>query len=58
MSAGWRVATALAMAFTSFTIYDLLGRELYVRLMAINVVSVSALGLFICLAHLRHRSLA
>jgi hypothetical protein len=57
-SSGWRLAAALAMVLTGFTIYDLLGRSLYSRLMSINIVSVSALGLFICLAHLRRRSLA
>jgi Glycosyltransferase family 87 len=58
MAVGWRVATALAMAAMSFTIYDVLGRTLYTRLMAINIVSVSAIGLFLCLAHLRRRSVA
>ena len=57
-STGWRVVTALAMAVTSFTIYDLLGRPLYSRLMSINIVSVGALALFVCLAHLRKRALA
>jgi hypothetical protein len=57
-STGWRITTALALVFMSFTIFDLIGRPLYARLMAINVVSVCALGLFICLAHLRRRSLA
>jgi multisubunit Na+/H+ antiporter MnhF subunit len=58
MSRGWRVAAALAMAFMSFTIYDLLGRSLYAKLMAINVVSVSALVLFLCLALVRRRAVA
>jgi hypothetical protein len=58
MSPGWRAATAVAMAFMSLTIYDLVGRALYARLMAVNVVSVSAIVLFVCLAHLRRRSLA
>jgi hypothetical protein len=58
ISTGWRVVTALAMALTSFTIYDLLGRALYSRLMSVNIVSLGALGLFICLAHLRRRFLA
>lgn len=57
-STGWRIATALALAFMSFTIFDLIGRTLYFRLMAINVVSVCAITLFVCLAHLRRRSLA
>jgi hypothetical protein len=58
MSGGWRAAAVLAMVFTSFTIYDLLGRALYSRLMAVNIVSVSAIGLLLCLAHLRRRALA
>jgi len=58
MSPGWRAVTVVAMAFMGLTIYDLVGRALYARLMAINVVSVSALALFVCLAHLRRRSLA
>ena len=57
-STGWRIATALALAFMSFTIFDLIGRTLYFRLMAINVVSVCAITLFVCLAHLRRRALA
>jgi hypothetical protein len=57
-SAAWRAATAVAMVLMSFTIYDVLGRAAYGRLMAINIVSVSAVGLFVCLAHLRRRSLA
>jgi hypothetical protein len=58
LSSGWRLTAALSMAFMSFTIYDLLGRALYARLMAINIVSVSALGVFLCLAHLRRRAVA
>lgn len=58
MTTPWRVATVAAVGFMSFTIFDLLGRTLYSRLMAVNVVSVAALTLFIVLAHLRRRSLA
>lgn len=58
MTTPWRVATAVAFGLMSFTIFDLLGRTLYSRLMAINIVSVAALVLFVALAHLRHRSLA
>jgi hypothetical protein len=57
MTMPWRVATAVAFGLMSFTIFDLLGRTLYSRLMAINIVSVAALVLFVALAHLRHRSL-
>jgi hypothetical protein len=58
VSLPWRIGTALALALMSFTIYDLLGRALYSRLMAINIVSVSALGLFVCLANLRRKAIA
>lgn len=58
MTGPWQAATAVAFALMSFTIFDLLGRTLYSRLMAINIVSVAALTLFVVLAHLRHRSLA
>jgi hypothetical protein len=54
----WRITTALALGFMSFTIYDLLGRALYSRLMAVNIVSVCALVLFVCLVHLRARAVA
>ena len=57
-STAWRAAIALAMALTSFTIYDLLGRTLYSWLMTLNIVSVGALGLFAGLAYLRRRALA
>ena len=54
----WRVTTAAALAFMSFTIYDVVGRALYSRLMAVNIISVSALVLFVCLVHLRSRAVA
>jgi hypothetical protein len=58
MTPPWRVVTALAAVLMSFTIFDLLGRALYTRLMAVNIVSVAALALFAALAHLRGRALA
>jgi hypothetical protein len=58
MSGPWRVATAVAVGFMSFTIFDLLGRTLYSHLMAVNIVSVAALALFAALVYLRHRALA
>jgi hypothetical protein len=54
----WRVAMLAALGFMSFTIFDVLGRTLYSQLMAINIVSVAALMLVVCLAHLRSRALA
>ena len=58
MSVPWRAATAIAAGLMSFTIFDLLGRALYSRLMAVNIVSVAALALFASLAHLRAKELA
>jgi hypothetical protein len=58
MTAPWRAATAVAAALMSFTIFDLLGRALYSRLMAVNIVSIAALALFASLVHLRARGLA
>ena len=54
----WKIVSAVAIALVSFTIFDLLGRGLYTRLMAMAVVSVGALLLVLCLAHLRWRALA
>jgi len=41
-----------------FTIFDLMGRVLYSRLMAMSIVSVAALGLAVTLAHLRWKEIA
>ena len=54
----WKIVSAVAIALVSLTIFDLLGRGLYARLMAMAAVSVGALLLAFCLAHLRSRSLA
>jgi hypothetical protein len=58
MTGPWRVTTAVAIGFMSFTIFDLLGRALYSRLMAVSVVSVAALALFSSLIYVRGRALA
>lgn len=54
----WRAGTGAAVALMSFTIFDLLGRALYARLMAVSVVTVAALVLLVGLAQLRRRALA
>jgi hypothetical protein len=41
-----------------FTIFDLMGRALYGRLMAMSIVSVAALGLAVALSQLRWKALA
>ena len=54
----WRIITAVAFAFMSFTIFDLLGRALYARMMVLSVVSVAAIVLVGCLIAVRRRGLA
>jgi Glycosyltransferase family 87 len=54
----WRLATGTAIGLMSFTIFDLLGRWLYTRLMALSVVTICALIMLAALAHLRARALA
>lgn len=58
MSRPWRVGTLAALILMSFTIFDLLGRTLYARMMAISIVSVCALALIVSLARLRWKAIA
>ncbi len=58
MGRGWRIFTGVSLALMCFTIFDLMGRVLYGRLMAMSIVSVAALGLAVALAHLRWKALA
>jgi hypothetical protein len=58
MSRAWQLATMAGMGLMSFTIYDLLGRALYARMMAWSVVSVGAIVLLVSLVQLRWRRLA
>jgi hypothetical protein len=50
---GWQVTAATGFLLTSFTIYDLLGRTVYLSLMSLSVVTVGALLLAVCLVRLR-----
>ncbi len=58
MSRPWRYTTMAAMAVMSFTIFDVVGRTIYTRLMTWSVISVSACVLIAALAYLRWRELA
>jgi hypothetical protein len=49
----WQAVTVVGFALTSFTIYDLLGRSLYLSLMAASVVTVGALLIAASLIRLR-----
>jgi hypothetical protein len=58
LSISWRALTALGIFLTSFTIFDLLRRTLYIFLMEWSGVSVGAVLIAACLIHLRWRALA
>jgi hypothetical protein len=58
VAAPWKAATVTAVLLVSFTIFDLVGRRLYVASMQFSVVTIGALLLAACLAHLRWRALA
>jgi Glycosyltransferase family 87 len=53
----WRIATALSLGFMGLTLFDLMGRALYGRFMALSIVSVAAMGAAVALTHLRWRLL-
>jgi hypothetical protein len=53
----WQVATALSLALMGLTVFDLMGRALYMQFMALSIVSVAAIGAAVALTHLRWRSL-
>ena len=57
VSREWRVATALSLALMGLTIFDVMGRTLYARFMALSIVSVAALGAAVALTHLRWKAL-
>jgi hypothetical protein len=52
-SPGWKTATAAGFLLTSFTIYDLVGRSLYLTLMSFSVITVGALLLAAATLRLR-----
>jgi hypothetical protein len=49
----WQVTAGVALALMGLTIFDLMGRALYARFMALSIVSVAAIGVAIVLARLR-----
>jgi hypothetical protein len=54
----WRFGQAVALVLMCLTMFDLMGRELYGRFMALSLVTVAAMMLAMGLAHLRWRKLA
>jgi len=55
---GWKLLNATALFATSLTVFDIVGRELYIKVTAWSIVTVGAIALAISLAHLRWRRLA
>jgi hypothetical protein len=58
LSRPWRAFSIAALALMGLTIFDLMGRALYGRFMALSIVTVCALGIAAVLAHLRRHGLA
>ncbi len=58
LTRAWQAALGLALVLMCLTMFDVMGRDLYGRFMALSVVTVSALGVAAGLAHLRWRKLA
>ena len=58
LSRRWHVVAATGIFLTSFTIYDLLRRSLYLQLMQWSAVSVGAVLIAACLIRLRWRAVA
>jgi hypothetical protein len=58
MPPAWRWPLALALVLMCLTQFDLMGRQLYGRFMALSVVSVAALGVVAGLIRLRFMKLA
>lgn len=58
MKRGWQWLLAASLALMCLTVFDLMGRELYGRFMALSIVTISALWVAGGLAHLRWRKLA
>lgn len=58
LSVAWRGLAVIGIFLTSFTIFDLLGRTIYIRLVELSAVSVGAVLIAACLVCLRWRELA
>lgn len=58
LTVSWKAVVLTSFLLTSFTVFDLMGRSLYTRLMHLGVVSVGAVLMAICLVQLRSRASA
>ena len=58
LSTGWRTVALTGFFLTSFMIFDLLRRTLYIRLVELAAVSVGSVLIAACLIHLRWKAVA
>lgn len=58
LSMAWRGVALTGVFLTSFTIFDLLGRTIYIRLVELSAVSVGAVLVAACLFRLRWKGIA
>jgi hypothetical protein len=58
LTPGWRWGLDIALALMGLTMFDVMGRALYGRFMALSVVTVCALAIAAGLVHARWRGLA
>lgn len=58
VSLPWRLVMCVAIAFTSFMIFDVFRRTGYFALMNLAAVSVGAVLIAVCLIHMRSRAIA
>jgi hypothetical protein len=58
LSIAWRAIALTGFFLTSFTIFDLLGRTIYIRLVELSAVSVGAVLIAACLVRLRWKAIA
>jgi len=54
----WRIAAWSVLGVMGFAIFDVVGRAAYTRLMAWSIITLSAVGVLICLSKLRRLQLA
>jgi hypothetical protein len=58
LSPRWRIATWSLLAIIGLMIFDLVGKRMYSRFMALSIVTLCAVGLVVVLAQLRRLKLA
>jgi hypothetical protein len=56
-SAGWKALIATAFALTSFTIFDLLGRKVYIGMLSWSIETLGVIVLFLALVHARRKAI-